>query len=72
MLMFKRRRNLTQDQKRGLSWAMINTVQLVLFTFQKLIKLRKKVRRVVFTNEFLQVSEDVNQVDYCDDDNYHS
>ena len=24
----------------------------------------KKVRRVVFTNEFLQVSEDVNQVDY--------
>ena len=32
----------------------------------------KKVRRVVFTNEFLQVSEDVNQADYCDDDNYQT
>ena len=31
----------------------------------------KKVRRVVFTNEFLQVSEDVNQADYCDD-NYQT
>ena len=30
------------------------------------------VRRVVFTNEFLQVSEDVNQADYCDDDNYQT
>ena len=30
----------------------------------------KKVRRVVFTNDVLQVSEDVNQADYCDDDNY--
>ena len=32
----------------------------------------KKVGRVVFTNEFLQVSEDVNQADYCDDDNYQT
>ena len=32
----------------------------------------KKVRRVAFTNEFLQVSEDVNQADYCDDDNYQT
>ena len=32
----------------------------------------KKVRRVVFTNEFLQVSEDVNQADYRDDDNYQT
>ena len=32
----------------------------------------KKVRRVVFTNEFLKVSEDVNQADYCDDDNYQT
>ena len=31
----------------------------------------KKVRRVVFTNEFLQVSEDVNQADFCDD-NYQT
>ena len=32
----------------------------------------KKVRHVAFTNEFLQVSEDVNQADYCDDDNYQT
>ena len=32
----------------------------------------KKVRRVVFTNEFLRVSEDVDQADYCDDDNYQA
>ena len=32
----------------------------------------KKVRHVLFANEFLQVSEDVNQVDYCDDDNYQT
>ena len=32
----------------------------------------KKVRRAVFTNEFLRVSEDVNQADYCDDDNYQT
>ena len=32
----------------------------------------KKVRHVVFTSEFLQVSHDVNQTDYCDDDNYQT
>ena len=32
----------------------------------------KKVRHVVFTNEFLQVSEDVNQEVNCDDDNYQT
>ena len=32
----------------------------------------KKVRRIVFTNEFLRVSEEVNQADYCDDDNYQT
>ena len=35
------KKKLTQDQKRDFSWAMISTVQLILFTFQKLTKLRK-------------------------------